>query len=148
VGPGAAIGAIGPPKTCESNFFTIILHNSENIIRDVEPSCRPLFCTAVFLSILYLSYRSETVVRLDYQILLKWPPLNLLAGSALGCKYCTVYKLQDRIEYGLIETSMISSASYFNLGGRSFLCGLSGDGTEFWAPVTAWSPQLGGIECG
>ena len=33
-----------PPKTYESNFFTVILNNSENIIRDIRPFCRPLFC--------------------------------------------------------------------------------------------------------
>jgi len=27
--PGGAIGAIAPPKTYESNFFTMILYNSE-----------------------------------------------------------------------------------------------------------------------
>jgi len=25
---------------------------------------------------------------------------------------------------------------------------LSGDGTEFWAPVTAWAPPTGSMECG
>jgi len=28
---------------------------------------------------------------------------------------------------------------------EAFFGGLSGDGTEFWAPVTAWAPQLGGM---
>jgi len=36
-------------------------------------------------------------------------------------------------------TSLISSASYFNLGVEAFSGGLSGDGTEFWAPVTVWA---------
>jgi len=40
-------------------------------------------------------------------------------------------------------TLLISSASYFNLGVEAFFGGLSGDETEFWAPVTAWAPQLG-----
>jgi len=33
-------------------------------------------------------------------------------------------------------------------GVEAFVEGLSGDWTEFWAPVTAWPPQLGGMECG
>ena len=38
--------------------------------------------------------------------------------------------------------ALICSASYINLEDRNFLLGLSGDGTEFWAPVTAefWAP--------
>jgi len=32
-----------PPKIYESNFFTMILYNSENSIRDVRPFCHPLF---------------------------------------------------------------------------------------------------------
>jgi len=47
-----------------------------------------------------------------------------------------------------LPTSLISSASYFNLGIEAFFVGLNGDGTEFWAPVTAWDPQLGGMESG
>ena len=39
--------------------------------------------TAVLLSILHSFHSSEAVMRLDYQILLKSPPLTLLAGSAL-----------------------------------------------------------------
>jgi len=25
---------------------------------------------------------------------------------------------------------------------------ICGDGSEFWVPVVAWAPQLGGMECG
>jgi len=32
---GRAIGAIAAPETYESNFFTLILYNSENNIRDI-----------------------------------------------------------------------------------------------------------------
>ena len=39
--------------------------------------------TAVLSSILHPFYSSEAVMGLDYQILLKSPPLTLLAGSAL-----------------------------------------------------------------
>ena len=42
-GSREAIGAIIPPKTYVSNFFTMILYNSENSIRDLRPFCRPLF---------------------------------------------------------------------------------------------------------
>jgi len=39
-----AIGAIAPPKTYKSNFFTMMFYNSENSICDIRPVCRPLFC--------------------------------------------------------------------------------------------------------
>jgi len=41
-------------------------------------------------------------------------------------------------------TSLIYSASYFNWGVKTFFGGLNGDGTKFWAPVTAWATQIGG----
>jgi len=40
-------------------------------------------------------------------------------------------------------TSLVSSASYFNLEGRSFLWGAKWWRTEFWTPVAAWAPHLG-----
>jgi len=40
------------------------------------------FFTAVLFSILHLSYSSEAVMWLNYDILLKAPPLTLLPGSA------------------------------------------------------------------
>ena len=40
------------------------------------------FVTAVLWSMLHLSYKSEAVMRLDCQILLKSSPLHILAGSA------------------------------------------------------------------
>jgi len=39
-----AVGAIAPLKPTKVTFFTMILFNSENNIRDVRPFCRPLFC--------------------------------------------------------------------------------------------------------
>jgi len=33
-------------------------------------------------------------------------------------------------------------------GIETFSGGLSGDGTEFWAPCGSVGPQLGGMECG
>jgi len=40
-------------------------------------------------------------------------------------------------------TSVISTASYFNLGVEAFFGELSGDGSEFWAPVTVCPPNWG-----
>jgi len=75
-----------PPKTYESNFFTKILYNLENSIRDIRPFRHPLFChsSVVKYSLLRISYSIELVMRLDYQLLLKSPPLHLLARSASG----------------------------------------------------------------
>jgi len=52
------------------------------------------FATPVLCSMLHPSYSSEAVVRLDYQLLLKSPPLTSLAGfdpavrdvRSCGCK--------------------------------------------------------------
>jgi len=41
VDPGGR--AIAPLKPTKVTFFTMILNNSENSIRDVRPFCRPLF---------------------------------------------------------------------------------------------------------
>jgi len=66
----------------------MILYNSENSIRDVRPFCSPLFChSRAVKCILNLSYIRVPVARFDCQILLKSPPLNLLAGSAPGKVY-------------------------------------------------------------
>jgi len=51
--------------------------------------------------------------------------------------YCSVYKLQDKTEYRLIKTTVISSVSHFNLAVETLFGGLSlqktprGDRTEF-----------------
>jgi len=37
-------GAIAPLKSTKRSYFTMILYNSENSIRDIRPFCRPLFC--------------------------------------------------------------------------------------------------------
>jgi len=74
-----------PLKPSKVTLFTVILHNLENSIRDKRPFCRLLFCYSIVKQhILHLSYSSEPVMRLDYQILLKSPPPTLLAGSAPG----------------------------------------------------------------
>jgi len=41
---GGAFGAIAPSKPTKVTLFTMILHNSENSIRDIRPFCRLLFC--------------------------------------------------------------------------------------------------------
>jgi len=65
------IRAIAPSKTYESTviLFTMILYNSENSIRDIRPFCRPLFCHSSVVKC--TSCLLQTVMRLDYQILLK-----------------------------------------------------------------------------
>jgi len=65
----------------------MILYNSENSIRDIRQFCRPMFChnNVVKYRLLRLSFSSERVMRLDYQILLKSPTLKLLAGSTPVC---------------------------------------------------------------
>jgi len=69
----------------KQRFFTMILFKSENSIRNIRPFCRPMFCHSSVVnlwSILHLSYSSERIMWLDCQILLKSPPLKLLAGPA------------------------------------------------------------------
>jgi len=60
----------------------------------------------------------------------------------------TALSINYRIEYELIETSLISSASYCNFGGWSFVWG-----DKWWRdwildPCDGVTPQLGGIEYG
>jgi len=68
----------------------------------------------------YLAFKgSKVTVMLAYKhFSLKGPPISLI--SVL---YISVYEV------------------------KAFLGGLSGDGNEFWAPVSACLPQLGGMEC-
>jgi len=75
-------GAIAIPKNI--NSLTIILYNSENNIHDIKPFCCPLFChsSVVKYSLFHLSYSMEAVMRLEFQILLIFPPITLLARSA------------------------------------------------------------------
>jgi len=83
---GGNSGDCPPPKT-KITLFTVILYNPENRIHDipVRPFCRPLFCQtvkAVLWSTRHLSYSSEDIIGLDYQMFLKSPPLKLLVGPA------------------------------------------------------------------
>jgi len=48
-------------KPTQVTLFTMILYNLENSNRDIESFCRPLFC---YISILHLSYSSESIMRL------------------------------------------------------------------------------------
>jgi len=68
---GGAIGVIVPLKLEKVTLITMVLYNSENNIRNVRPFCCPLFCPSSFVKYTYLSYSSEAVMRLDYQILQK-----------------------------------------------------------------------------
>jgi len=74
-------------ETYESNFFHHDFENLEKSVRDIRPFWRPLFChsSVVKYWLFHLFYSSEPVMRLDCQISLKSPPLNLLAGSAPAC---------------------------------------------------------------
>jgi len=73
----------------------------------------------------------------------KWSGDVILSNRG---RYSSVYKLQEKIEYGLLKASLISSVSYFNLWVKA-LCGkLSGDGTGFRAPCDSVWPPLGGME--
>jgi len=85
---GRAIGSIVPPKTYESKF---IHHNFvqfgkqhlrlKTILSSIFLSQQ--FCEAYYI---FLAYNSKGVMRLDYQISLKSPPLKLLTGSILDFK--------------------------------------------------------------
>jgi len=55
-------------------LLTMILYNLENSIRDLNHFSVHCFVTEVLFSNLHLSCSSETVMNLDYQILLKTPP--------------------------------------------------------------------------
>jgi len=61
-------------KPTTGTFFTMILYNSENSIRDKKPFDVHCFVTAGLWSILHVSWSSELVMRLDCQTLLKPPP--------------------------------------------------------------------------
>ena len=85
---------IDTPKAWESNFIhhDFVPYNSENNIRDVPYGLFVVHCHfshyssvvkyASSLSMTVVSYSSEAVMSFDYQLLLKSPPLTLLAKSA------------------------------------------------------------------
>jgi len=51
------------------------------------------------------------------KVLLKTQWIFVILVSLVVISYFTVHKLQDRAQYGLIKIQLISSVSYFNLGG-------------------------------
>jgi len=55
----------------------MISDNSENSIRNTRSFWHPFFVTAVLCDILYISYSSDSVMRLGFQILLKLSPTEL-----------------------------------------------------------------------
>ena len=78
-------------KTAYQNWFRTSLWSCSKGLTDcdVGPFCRPLFCHSnVVKCISCLSYNSEAIMRLDYQILLKCPSLMSLVGSSPGCAMC------------------------------------------------------------
>jgi len=46
-------------------------------------------CRKAKVCLLFISYNSESVIRIGYQLLLKSPPLTLLVGSPLSPSYAT-----------------------------------------------------------
>jgi len=53
-------------------------------------------------------------------------------------------RMRQRRSLNIQSQTLISSASYFNLEIEAFSGGLSNDGTEFRAPLTACPPPIGG----
>ena len=54
-----------PLKPTKVTFFTTILYNSENNIRDIRPFCRPLFCHCSVVKYTSSFYSSKAGMRLD-----------------------------------------------------------------------------------
>jgi len=84
------IGEIAPPKTYESNFIRhdfVQFGKQHSRYKAISPSI--VLSQQCCGSIQHLSYSSEPVVRLDYQILLKSLPPNL-AGWIRPCPECNV----------------------------------------------------------
>jgi len=46
---GGRLGRLPPLKPTKATFFTMILYNLENSIRDIRLFCRPLFCHSSFV---------------------------------------------------------------------------------------------------
>jgi len=65
----------------------------------------------------------------------------------ISCRYCSVNNLQDRVEYGLIKTLLISSASYLNLRSRSFVWGAKWWRDWILGPCDS-VPPIGDVEGG
>jgi len=82
-GSDPGVGAIGATKTYESNFIHHDFLQFGKQHSRYKAILSSIFChSSVVGSILHPFHNSEAVMRLDYQILLKSPPLPLLAGSA------------------------------------------------------------------
>jgi len=81
------VGAIAPPKTYESNFclHDFVQFGKQHWRHKAILPCIVLSQQCSEAYFIYHSYSSEPIMRLDCQILLKSPPLNLLAGSATRC---------------------------------------------------------------
>ena len=73
-----------------------------------------------------------------------------LPTAIVICKYSTLLPkgsnltiMYKHFPFKGPPTSLISSASYFIWEFEAFFGELSSDGTDFWAPVTAWAPNWG-----
>jgi len=71
-------------KPMKVTFSTTIIYNSENNIRDIRSFFRPIFCHSSVVKYASTLLQNKPVMRLDCQIVLKSPPLRLLAVSAPG----------------------------------------------------------------
>jgi len=99
------VGAMAPPlKPAKKTFFTIILYNSGNNVRDIRPFFRRFFVTEVLWSIPHHSCHSEAVMKLDCQILLKSPPLSSLAVIRPCYKLLQSHKPQNTFMCYYINT--------------------------------------------
>jgi len=61
-------------KPMKVTFFTTIIYNSENNIRNIRSFCRPIFCYSSVVKYTSTLLQTKPVMRLDCQILLKSPP--------------------------------------------------------------------------
>ena len=86
---------------------------------------------------LYAQASNTFIISQTYQ---KWSDDIIVGNSG---RLSSVYKLQDKTEYGLIKATLISSVSHFNFGVETSFRGLSpqkcpcGYETEFWAACVA-----------
>jgi len=74
---GGSRGATAPLKLTKAASITMTLYNSENSISSIRVISRPLLFHSSVAKYTSSLFSSETVLRLDYQILLKSPPPNI-----------------------------------------------------------------------
>ena len=84
---GGRLGWSPSLKPAQVTLFIMTLYHSKNSIRHIRLFCHQLFCHSSVVK--YASSLWQTAMRLDYQILLKSPPLTLLVGSAPAVTWVT-----------------------------------------------------------